>query len=40
MNDLMLAMHHLGRGQLLFFVVMTLVVITLAFAVTSRRPQK
>jgi hypothetical protein len=40
MNDLMLAMHHLGRGGLFFFVVLSVVVIFLAFAATSSRPQK
>jgi hypothetical protein len=40
MNDLMLAMHHFARGQLLFFTILTVVVIALAFAVASRHPEK
>jgi len=40
MNDMMLAMHHLGRGGMLFFVTLVVVVIALAFATLSSRPQK
>jgi hypothetical protein len=40
MNDLMFAMHHLGRGELRFFVALIVIVIVLAFAATSRRPQR
>jgi hypothetical protein len=40
MNDLMLAMHHLERGRLFFFVVLIVVVIALALANTSNRTQK
>jgi len=40
MNELMLAMHHLGRGGMLFFVTLVVIVIALAFATLSSRPQK
>jgi hypothetical protein len=40
MNDMMLAMHHLGRGSMLFFVSLVVIVIALAFATLSSRPQK
>jgi hypothetical protein len=40
MNDMMLAMHHLGRGGMLFFVTLVIIVIALAFATLSSRPQK
>jgi hypothetical protein len=40
MNELTIAMHELGRGGMLFFVVLVLIVIALAFATLSRRPQK
>jgi hypothetical protein len=40
MNELMLAMHHLGTGGMLFFVALIIVVIALAFAALSSRPQK
>jgi hypothetical protein len=40
MNELMLAMHHLGRGGMLFFVTLIVIVIALAFATLSSRPQK
>jgi hypothetical protein len=40
MNELMLAMHNLGRGGMLFFVTLVVIVIALAFATLSSRPQK
>ena len=40
MDNLMFALHHLGRGRLLFFVVLIVVVIALALANTSSRSQK
>jgi hypothetical protein len=40
MNALMLGMHHLGRGGMLFFVTLVVIVIALAFAALSSRPQK
>jgi hypothetical protein len=40
MNDMMLAMHHLGRGGMLLFVSLVVIVIALAFAALSSRPQK
>ena len=40
MNELMLAMHHLGRGGMLFFVALIIIVIALAFAALSSRQQK
>lgn len=40
MNDMMLAMHHLGRGGMLFFIALVVIVIALAFATLSSRPQK
>lgn len=40
MNDLMFAMHHLGRGERFFFVALVLVVLALAIASLSSRPQK
>jgi hypothetical protein len=40
MNELMIAMHELGRGGMLFFVSLVIVVIALAFATLSSRPQK
>ena len=40
MNDMMLAMHHLGKGEMLFFVTLIVIVIALAFATLSSRPQK
>jgi len=40
MNNLMLAMHHLERGRLFFFVVLIVIVIALALANTSNRTQK
>jgi hypothetical protein len=40
MNDLMLAMHHLGRGGMLFFIALVVIVIALAFAALPSRPQK
>jgi len=40
MNDIMLAMHHLGRGGMLFFVTLVIIVIALAFATLTSRPQK
>jgi hypothetical protein len=40
MNELMFAMHHLGRGGMLFFVGLIIVVIALAFATLTSRPQK
>jgi hypothetical protein len=40
MNEMMLAMHHLGRGGMLFFVTLVIIVIALAFATLSSRTQK
>jgi hypothetical protein len=40
MNELMLAMHQLGRGALIFFVTLVIIVIALAFAALSGRPEK
>jgi hypothetical protein len=40
MNNLILAMHDLGRGEMLFFVVLVVIVIALAFATLSNREHK
>jgi len=40
MINLMLAMHHLERGRLSFFVALIVIVIALALANTSDRTQK